>query len=209
MKVEQLPEGRPRVASERQREIYLQASRLFVAKGYEATSMSDIASAVKITKAGLYHFVKGKEDLLFTIMNFGMDEIFDEVVDPARQVEDPLDRLKLIIRNHLLNIGRVSSKNGNPVTIVADEPAGLSPQNRKLIESRKRTYFDLVKGTIQELKARGDVDPDVDVTIATHNLFGMILWMARWRKPNGKLSLEEIVEQMSRMALHGIMKVDR
>ena len=76
------PTERPRVASARAREIYVQASRLFVEKGYEGASMSDIAEAVKITKAGLYHFVKSKEDLLFTIVSFGMDELFDEVVNP-------------------------------------------------------------------------------------------------------------------------------
>lgn len=204
LRVEPVPPERPRVATERQRQIYLEASRLFVAKGYDATSMSDIARAVNITKAGLYHFVKGKEDLLFTIMNFGMDEIFDEVVRPALEVTDPLDRLRLILRNHLTNIGRVSSKNGNPVTIVSDEAGGLSPANRRIIEGRKRTYFELVRSTVQELKDRGHVDKDLDPTVAAHNVIGMILWMARWRRPGGRLTLEQIIEQITRQALNSL-----
>ncbi|WP_293382459.1 TetR/AcrR family transcriptional regulator [Phenylobacterium sp. SCN 70-31] len=186
-------------------DIYLQAARLFVAKGYDATSMSDIAQAVNITKAGLYHFVKSKEDLLFIIKTFGMDELFDEVVHPAREEPDPLARLRLIIRAHLLNITRVSSKQGNPVTIVADDPAGLSPKFQKIIDARKREYFDLVRGALQELRERGDVADDLDLTIATHNIIGMILWVARWRKPKGRLSVEEIIEQITRMALGGVL----
>lgn len=194
----------PRVAGERARQIYLQASRLFVEKGYAATSMSDIAEAVKITKAGLYHFVKGKEDLLFTIMSFGLDELFDEVVNPAREVSDPEDRLRLIIRNHLTNIGRVSSRSGNPVTIVADEPGGLGPKKRRIIDARRREYFDLIRDTLSELKASGRARADLDVTVAAHCITGTILWMARWRKPDGKLSLEEIIDQISGMLLDGV-----
>lgn len=196
----------PRVAGDRARQIYVHASRLFVEKGYAATSMSDIAEAVKITKAGLYHFVKGKEDLLFTIMSFGMDELFDEVVHPAREVADPEARLRLIIRNHLTNIGRVSSRSGNPVTIVADEPGGLGPKKRRIINARKREYFELIRGTLSELKDSGAARADLDVTVATHCIIGAILWMARWRKPNGKLSLDEIIEQIIAMQLGGLMR---
>jgi AcrR family transcriptional regulator len=197
---------RPRVASDRARQIYLEASRLFVAKGYDATSMSDIAEAVKITKPGLYHFVQSKEDLLFTIVSFGMDELFDEVVEPARQIADPLERLRLIIRNHLLNIGRVGSSSGNPVTIIADEPSGLGPEKRQIVSARKRVYFDLIRDTLRELQVRGQVSPDTDTTVATHSIIGTILWTARWRRPRGRLTIEQIVEQITDMLLYGVLK---
>jgi len=198
--------GRPRVASKRRRQIYVAASKLFVEKGYEATSMSDIAQAVNITKAGLYHFVPGKEDLLFTIMQFGMDELFDEVVRPALEVADPKARLRLIIRNHLLNIGRVSTPAGNPVTIVADEPGGLGPEKRAIINGRKREYFQLLRGTLAELKDRGDTPEGLDPTVAAHSILGMILWMARWRRPEGKLSLQSIIDQITALALDGVLR---
>lgn len=197
---------RPRVASARARQIYLEASRLFVAKGYEATSMSDIAEAVNITKAGLYHFVESKEDLLFTIVNFGMDELFDEVVEPAREIQDPLERLRLIIRNHLLNIGRVSSTSGNPVTIVANDTTGLGPEKLRAVERRKRVYFELVRDTVRELQAAGAAHQDLDATLAAHCILGTILWTARWRRPGGRLSIEQIIDQISGMILHGVLR---
>src|SRR5215468_12734106 len=56
-------------------QIYYVAAKIFCDKGYDATSMSDIADAVGITKAGIYHYVKSKQDLLFAIMNFAMDRL--------------------------------------------------------------------------------------------------------------------------------------
>ncbi|HKP85572.1 MAG TPA: helix-turn-helix domain-containing protein, partial [Blastocatellia bacterium] len=69
-------------------EIYRVAARIICEKGYDATSMSDIAEAVGITKAGIYHHIPGKKDLLFRIMNFGMDSLDEQVIAPAREVED-------------------------------------------------------------------------------------------------------------------------
>jgi AcrR family transcriptional regulator len=194
------------LASERRREIYVHASRLFVEKGYDATSMSDIAEAVKITKAGLYHFVESKEDLLFTIINWGMDELYDEVVYPAQSVEDPLERLKLIIRNHLLNIGRLASPYGNPVTRVVDESSGLGPDRRRAVDARKRGYFNLVRGALVELEKQGDLQPGLDPTVAAHSIIGAIMWMARWRHPDGPLSLDEVIDQITELVLDGVAR---
>jgi TetR/AcrR family transcriptional regulator, cholesterol catabolism regulator len=197
--------GRPRVASGRAREIFVQAARLFVEKGYEGASMSDIAEAVNITKAGLYHFVKSKEDLLYTIVSFGMDELEDEVVNPGRAEPDPAVRLRLMIRNHIANIGRVGSSQGNPVTIVTDDISGLSLKSRRKINARKRAYYTLVRDTLEELKARGDAASDLDTTVAAHSLIGAILWTGRWRRPKGRLGVEELVEHLTAFVLKGVL----
>ena len=193
----------PNVESARLREIYLQASRLFVERGYEATAMSDIADAVKITKAGLYHFVKGKEDLLFTIMSFGMDELEAEVVDPARRIADPGERLTFMIRAHLKNIDRGLLGAGNPVTLVVDEPWGLSGEKRRIINARKRVYFDLIRATLVELQESGRARGDLDPSVSTHSIIGMILWTARWRRPRGRLTIDEVCQHMISLVLLG------
>ena len=197
--------GRPRVASGRARQIFVQAARLFVEKGYEGASMSDIAEAVNITKAGLYHFVKSKEDLLYTLVSFGMDELEDEVVNPGRAEPDPAVRLRLMIRNHVANIGRVGSSQGNPVTIVTDDITGLSPKSRRMINSRKRAYYMLVRDTLEELKARGDAAADLDTTVSANTLIGAILWTGRWRRPNGRLGVDELVEHLTAFVLKGVL----
>ena len=203
--IDPLPPARTHPVSERLRQIYAEAARLFVEKGYDATSMSDIAQAVNITKAGLYHFVKSKEDLLMTIVTHGMDQLFDDVVEPARAVADPAERLSLIVRNHVMNIGRVRGRSGNPLTIIADDVSGLGGERKRQIDRRKREYFDLVRDTLGALQARGDIDGALDVTVCAHNLIGVILWTARWRRPEGRASRDDVAEQILAFVSRGVL----
>src|SRR5215471_20432233 len=78
-------------------EIYRAAAQIICEKGYDATSMNDIAEAVGITKSGLYHHVSGKRNLLFNIMNFGMDSLEEEVIIPSLATEDAELRIRTII----------------------------------------------------------------------------------------------------------------
>ncbi|MEM8995810.1 MAG: helix-turn-helix domain-containing protein, partial [Acidobacteriota bacterium] len=74
-------------------DIYRKAASIIYEKGFNATSMGDIADAVDLTKGGLYYYIKGKKALLFAIMNFAMDLLESEVLSPARQAADPHRRL--------------------------------------------------------------------------------------------------------------------
>src|SRR5207247_2778294 len=153
-------------------EIYRAAAQIGCEKGYDATSMNDIAEAVGITKAGLYHHISGKNDLLFGIMNFGLDSLEEQVIAPAQAVADAEERLRTIITNHVELITSRSSLRGNPVSIVLDEVAGLTPAQRRKTDERKRSYVNLIRDTLTSLKRDGKLS-DVDVTAATFSLLGM------------------------------------
>lgn len=192
-------------SDDRREQIFFHAARLFVEKGTGNTSMADIAKAVGITKAGLYYFVESKEDLLYTLMRWGMEVLERDVVEPAQHVADPAERLALIIRNHLLNIGRVQGPFGNPITILVDEPGLLGPDKQADIDARKRAYFLFVRQALLDLQAAGKL-ADLDANVATFSIIGMIVWMARWRRPGGPIELDEIVDQITRIALGGVLK---
>jgi TetR/AcrR family transcriptional regulator, cholesterol catabolism regulator len=85
---------------DRAQEICLAAAQIFVSKGYNATSLNDVAEALDITKAGLYYYVESKQDLLYRIINLGLDSVQREVLDPAREITDAEQRLRFIIYNH-------------------------------------------------------------------------------------------------------------
>lgn len=192
--------------SERLAQIYRVSARIFCEKGFDAASMSDIADAVGITKAGIYHYVKSKQDLLFEIMNFGMDLLEKEVLTPARAVADAEQRLRTIIANHARLITSGSTPEGhNPVTIVNDEVAGLTTAQRRKIIQRKRVYLDLVRDTLIQLKADGKLK-DVDVTVAAFSLLGMLLWLSRWYRPDGQLKADRVVEEISKIAFGGLLR---
>ena len=187
-------------------EIYRAAAQIICDKGYDATSMNDIAEAVGITKSGLYHHVSGKRNLLFSIMNFGMDSLEEQVIAPARAIADAEQRLRTIITNHVhLITSRSTSQGNNPVTIVVDEVAGLTVAQRRKIDQRKRAYVDLIREALSELKESGKLR-DLDVIAATFSLLGMILWLSRWYSPEGRLTPDQVSEEVTKIALSGLLR---
>jgi AcrR family transcriptional regulator len=184
---------------ERADHIYRVAAEVMCQKGYEATSMNDIADAVGLTKAGLYHYIRGKEDLLFQIMSYGMDMIDQDVMAPAKETADASERLRVIVFRHAKRILEV----GGAVSILLDEMYALTPAHRRAIKSRKRAYFELIRGTLEQLAAEGKMR-DVSPTVATFCLFGTISWLSRWYRRNGKLTAEQIVNDLVEIALNSV-----
>src|SRR5438270_2879124 len=77
------------------------AAEVFHKKGYDNTSMSDVATAAGLTKAGLYHHVSSKESLLYTVLDSGLELTNSYVMEPLESISEPLDRLKTMIDLHL------------------------------------------------------------------------------------------------------------
>lgn len=189
-------------------QIYRVAAQMICERGFDACSMKDIADAVGITKAGVYHFIPSKKELLFAIMNYGMDRLETGVLNPAREVADAEQRLRLIITNHSMLIARGSNDEGHdPVTILVEEEMGLSPAHRRLIKERKRVYLELVRGALETLQAEGKLK-GIDITAAAFSLLGMINWLARWFRPDGRLSREQVAEEICKIALDGMLHLD-
>lgn len=193
---------------DRLRQIFFTAAQLFCEQGYDATSMSDIGDAIGVTKAAIYHFIPGgKQDLLFAIINYGMDTVDEVVIAPAKEVKDPEQRLRIIIANHAKLVMRRSTESGyNPVTVVTDEMAGLSPPQRRKINQRKRVYMDLVRTTLEQLKKEGKFKEQLDATVVAFSLIGTIIWLGHWYRPHGKLSSDQVADTICRMALGGILR---
>src|SRR2546425_13376671 len=84
----------------RRAEICRTAAKIFRDRGFDATAMSDIARALRMTKAGLYHYFASKEAMLFEIMTFGLERMEEEVIAPARLVRDPEARLRQLVMTH-------------------------------------------------------------------------------------------------------------
>lgn len=192
--------------AERTRQIRIAASRLFVEKGFDGASMQDIADAVGLTKPGLYHFVESKEELLALIVDEGVERLEREVIEPARTVADPAERIAAMIRLHVANISRVESDVGNPVTSLVENLVGLSDARRVEVEARLRQVFEVIRGALVELEARGRLADDLDATTAAFSIIGMVMWTNRWRRPGGRLSSEAVADDIVRLALRGVLK---
>jgi AcrR family transcriptional regulator len=182
-------------------DIYTKAAEIFHEQGFDATSMSSIAAAVDLTKAGLYYYIESKEDLLYAIMNYAMERLETMVIDPSLAVSDPSERLRSIISRH----GRLLTEGNKAITILTDEIEGLKPKHRKQILDRKRVYFEFVRGTLDELRDAGKLR-DVNTTVATFGLFGTLLWLPRWFHHDGRLTSEMVIEQIVDIATYGLLR---
>jgi len=185
----------------RRAEICRTAAQIFRDRGYDATSVSDIARALGITKAGLYHYFESKEALLFEITAYGLDRVRDEVLVPARAVRDPAARLRQLVIRH----ASIATQGRGAIAQLVDEVRALPPPARKRVEERMRAYFDLVRGTLVELRSAGRLR-DVDPTVATFSLIGTILWLPRWFRQNGRLSQAQVANEIANIALGGLLR---
>lgn len=181
-------------------EVYRTAAKIILEKGYDATSVSDIADALGITKAGLYHYIKGKTELLYEIMKYGLEELERAVLVPARAMDDPEERLRFVITTH----ARLVTRGDGAVTILVDEARALSPAQNRNVRRMKRQYVDCLRETLDELKQQGKLR-GVDTTVAAFSITGAINWLSRWYRPDGKLTAEEIAVQTADVALYGVL----
>lgn len=196
-----MPRNGTRKSQDRAQEICLTAAQMFFSKGYTATSLNDIANTLNITKAGLYYYVKSKQDLLYRIIKIGLDSVKDEVLDPAREIVDPEERLRFIIYNH----AKLSAGGNHAVIIISHEVNELDFYQREETLKRRREYFDFIRNTLVELQNQGKL-LDVDLTTATFTMLGMIIWLSRWFSSSGKKSVENVCEDVCNMALRGVLK---
>jgi TetR/AcrR family transcriptional regulator, cholesterol catabolism regulator len=182
-------------------EICRTAAQIFRDRGFDATSVSDVARALGMTKAGLYHYFDSKEALLFEIMNYGLDRVRDDVIVPVRSVRDPEERLRQIVLRHAC----IATHGRGAVAHLGDEIRALPPASRRIIEERMRKYIDLLRATLQELKAAGRLR-DVDPTVAAFSVIGMILWLPRWFRQDGRLTQEQAAKEIAKLALAGLLR---
>lgn len=177
------------------------AAQLFRDRGFDATSVSDVARALGLTKAGLYHHFESKEALLFEIMMFGLDKVRDEVLVPIRAIRDPEERLRQLIARH----ARIATRGMGAVAHLGDEIRSLPASARREVEQRQRIYLDLLRRTLVELKAQRKLQ-NVDPTVAAFSIIGMILWLPRWFRQDGRLSQDQVADAIAAMALGGVLR---
>jgi AcrR family transcriptional regulator len=182
-------------------EIYRQAANIIFEKGFDATSMGDIADAVDLTKGGLYYYIKGKKALLYAIMDFAMNRLETEVLEPARKEEDPEERLRILLSGH----AELVIQDKSAMTILVYDEEGLDEAHRPKIRQRKRTYADFLRDTISAVLEKYGRTTKFDPAMAASSVLGTIHWIVRWYQPSGRLSGEEVVEAITELIMHGLV----
>jgi AcrR family transcriptional regulator len=206
--------ARETVVDHRQ-EILRTAARLFQQRGYDATSMNDVAAALKLSKGGLYHHFQSKDEILFEIMNHAMEITQERVLNPVRGIADAEERLRALIRLH---IEVVLSPRDREITVMLHENHPLPPALRKRINARKKDYVHFLENLMAEVqeevqeKVQGKVQNNlqrpakakVSPRAAAFALLGMINWIYQWYKPEGELQAQNLIPQFTDLIFGGI-----
>ena len=190
-----------RTSGEKLRSILQQAARLIYLKGFDGTSMQDIADACGMTKAGLYHHIATKEAMLLAIMHYGMDLFEERVMGPVKDIADPLARLKATLAN---NVRLVTLDSTKEVTIILHEHSTLTGDAKAEINARKKQYVQFLERSFEEAMAKGQIRK-VDATLAAFSFLGTVLWTYKWYRSDGALSPEQLADGIGDLFFNGLM----
>jgi len=181
-------------------EILRTAARLFHRKGYDATSMNDVAAALKFSKGGLYHHFQSKDEILFNLMDHAMKITQERVIDPVLQIRDPEQRLRQLIRLH---VELVLSPHDREITVMLHENHPLPPSLRRRINRRKKDYVHFVESLVAEVQRLRQPRKPIAARAATFALLGMINWIYQWYRPEGALNAEQLARQFTDIFFSG------
>lgn len=187
--------------SDTKRLILEKATQLFYEKGFVRGSIRDIADAVGVSNATLYVHFKDKNAILFDIV----EEIGAVLLEELRQViethDDPVECLQAMV---VAQMSLIKDKR-REIKIYLEEQYQLSGKLRRIVRKKHLQIYKLYKEKITELKSAG-LFREVDETVSTFCISAMMNWAYRWCRTDGRLSIQEIAEQMSSLFFGGMLE---
>ena len=151
---------------------------VFTARGYDGTSMEDIASASGITKSSIYHHVRGKEDLLRLALAHGLDALRLVGEEPGGRQGRAIDRLEYLVRRSI----EILAADLPYVTLLVRARGNTEAE---LWALRQRRGFDRqIASLVQQAMAEGDLRDDIAPHLATRLLFGLVNSLTEWWRPD-------------------------
>jgi TetR/AcrR family transcriptional regulator, cholesterol catabolism regulator len=177
------------------------SARIFAEKSYHSTSMRDIARATGVSLAGLYHYCKSKEELLFLIQDHCFGRVLERFEERIEGLDDPLTKLHIFIDNHL----SFFAANMAEMKVLSHEAESLEGELHLQVSTKKERYARLARKILREIQKQTPGGTGADLTIATYALFGMMNWIYNWYDPRGKLSVNQLTDNITRLFLHGFL----
>ncbi len=174
------------------------AARVFAAKGYHPTTMRDLARATGMSLAGMYHYVSGKDELLFLVQQRCFTRVLDGAARAVADAADPSERVVHFIRHHVTFFAEHMSE----MKVLSHEAECLTDARRAEVDRLKRRYVELLRGLIASLEPHGNGRRDPSVT--AYALFGMMNWIYNWYDPGGSIPPRALADHFSGVFLHGV-----
>ena len=175
---------------------------LFMKRGYEATSVEQIAQAAGITKSAIYYHVASKEELLRRAISSAISSIFEILKEPEAENGTPLARLEHIFRRLIENEFGYLKEVALLVRV-----RGATKTERWALQ--KRREFDRhVHGLIVQAQEAGEIRADMDALTIDRLIFGMLTWIPEWYYEGHKIPPGALVQGAMTLIFEGIRRPD-
>jgi AcrR family transcriptional regulator len=185
-------------ADRRRLEILRAAARTFRQRGFAAAGMRDIAVAADLSPANLYHYFRGKEELLYFCQDRALDRLL-AALDAAAADRAPLaTRLRRLAVAHVLCL--VDEVEGSAAHLEVD---ALPARLRALIVAKRDRYERGIRTLVADGMKRRELRRG-DATIATRAFLGALNWTASWFRPEGAHTPDAIAQLVADYAVRGL-----
>ena len=164
--------------STRRSELTRAAARLFAQKGYHGTSIGDLAEALGVQKASLYHHIDSKQDLLAETMREGA-EAFHAALDSIPEELPAVERIRLALRAHL----RVVAEQLDVATVFVQEWRYLEGERREEFLAERRRYEERIRALFREGRDGSELRTDLDDASAARAFLSVGNWAYTWLVP--------------------------
>jgi TetR/AcrR family transcriptional regulator, cholesterol catabolism regulator len=183
--------------SARREELTRIAARLFAERGYQGTSLADLADALGVQKPSLYHHIASKEDLLWEAAWEGA-EAFHAALDAVPADAPASERIRLALRAHL----GVVAEQLDIATVFVREWRFLSGERRDTFVAERRRYEERVRDLFREGVEGSQLRTDLDIATAALLFLSAANWAYTWLRPGA--DTDELADRLYAVLLDGM-----
>ncbi len=174
------------------------AVAVFNERGYEGTSMEDLAGRLGITKSAIYHHVPSKAELLRLSVDRALDALFAVTEEPASLSGPAIDRLQHVVRRSV----EVLVDESPFVTLLLRVRGNTAVERQAL--ARRREFDAVVTALVEQAETEGSVRPDVEPALTSKLLFGMVNSLIEWYRPGRGLTAADLADALTKIAFDGL-----
>ncbi len=182
-------------------EILEAAAQIFSQKGYHAASMKDIAKAVNLQKASLYHHISSKQEILLALLDSALDLLIEQLEQVVAQPLPVEEKLRLAMRSYLGTL----AEHRDLSAVLLFEHRSLEPELHQRHIPRRDRFEHLWREILEEGVESG-VFHCADVPMAVRTMLGAMGWALTWYRAEGPLTITEISDQFADLFLYGLIR---
>src|SRR6516165_9810684 len=176
------------------------AAKVFRTKGYHAATVRDIADEVGILKGSLYHHFASKEELLYLVVKEPIAQMYHTISEIAAADVPAAEKLRQAILAHL----EAFDRHYPHLFVYLRERESVKRRFREMIGFSPKEYERCWQQILREGIENGEFRADLDIQVASYGLLGMLNWLYKWYDPQGRMSIKEVAQEFTALALAGI-----